>query len=400
MKPLPLVEEQIWLLSALGELIERCGPESLTRSPIPTPSSRYLPDPIESDLISVHTLCRRLLLYAGLRNFEVTLADRHHATQGPVAGGRGGLWLAEIEDTSITFGFEPRRIEDIDDLLAQMARAVAQAWRAHHDLVDDDAYEEARLVDVTAMYLGFGVFMLNGAHRASTPKAAHEMIGGWWSSAPTGYLSPQSAAWLLTAQLRIREEDARTVAAIERTLGPIQQVCFRASRAEHDGRGSNLRRDLGIYAPETWDPAPPLSMFTAPLKPAHVGDSAPELSPDEPHTVFRIIQTGMHRNLLIQMAVINIVAAIMVVKGGRLGVMAAMMTLGVTAVMALRGRRREHCSHCKHALNHSHVECPGCGGMIRGRIEDRGRGRRIDQLLSEKAPGDEKGGRGRGERVP
>lgn len=398
MKPLPIDEEQRWLLEALGTLCAECGHEPLTRGQIPTPSSRYLPDAIEPDLASVHRLCRRLMLYADLGDLTLTLVDRAHAAQGPVSGGRGGLWLADIDGERCSFGLDPTRIEDVDDLLAQASRAVAQAWRALIGRRDEDPYEEARLVDVTALYLGFGVFTLNGAHRGGA--AAHaEMIGGWWTAAPSGYLSPQSVAWAFAAQLEIRGASQPEITAIQRTLGEVQRLCFEAAQADLSGQGDRLAAQLELPPRSSWGAPRPLKPYLIPLESKRrvpLPQARPVGEGSEAHTVFRVIHGGMHRALWLRLISMAGLALILATRGGRVGAMIALGLVAVGASLLMGGRRRETCSHCQHTLGPGDISCPRCGGVIRGRIQDRDGQDRLDTLLSGS---DRSGGNDKNEKV-
>ena len=66
--------------------------------------------------------------------------------------------------------------------VAELAHLAAYMFRARHDLCVSDDEEERRLIDLTALYLGFGIIMTNAAYRY---RASGEMRWSFMLPRPT-----------------------------------------------------------------------------------------------------------------------------------------------------------------------------------------------------------------------
>src|SRR6185437_16805516 len=77
---LPRPEEADELIAHLAALVAARGPGPLVSGVIVEPTSRYFPDPWSPTMEGVERLARRLLVYAGLADLEVVIADEPRPT--------------------------------------------------------------------------------------------------------------------------------------------------------------------------------------------------------------------------------------------------------------------------------------------------------------------------------
>jgi hypothetical protein len=158
-------EEQAWLLDALAELVLAGGAAPLLSARILEPTSEDFPDTFTPDAAGVRTLAARLARHAGLEGGEPGIAA--DPGLGPEA------------------------------LVATLCREVARAWRTARGVTVPDPAVEERLVDVTAVYLGFGLLTTGS-------DSGHRCCGGGCGPGARGALPPQATSFLLAAQAKAR----------------------------------------------------------------------------------------------------------------------------------------------------------------------------------------------------
>jgi hypothetical protein len=158
-------EERAWLLDALAELVEVGGAEPLLEARILEPTPRDFPDPFTPDAAGVRTLVERLA--------------RH----------------ARIDPGAVGVGAAPALTPE--PLVAALCREVSRAWRAVHGAAAEDPAVEERLVDVTAVYLGFGLL-------TAGDDSGHRHCGHGCRPGGAGSLPPQATSFLLAAQAKAR----------------------------------------------------------------------------------------------------------------------------------------------------------------------------------------------------
>jgi hypothetical protein len=198
---LPPATARAWLVEQLAALVKARGVGPLVGAPLLEPSPEFFPDPWAGGEPSVRRLARRLLRYAGIERMpvKVTVLDEGNAP----AQGNGGVAFEGLRQGSLDFAVQTATMRDPGVLVPAMARAVAEAYRRVHRLPTGDEAHHQRLVDVTAVYLGFGLLTVNAALRVSGS-------GGGWGRRSTrtrtrlGVLDPQSVGFLLAVQLHVR----------------------------------------------------------------------------------------------------------------------------------------------------------------------------------------------------
>jgi len=340
-RALPPPDRQIWLLEQLGWLLDNSGRGRFLKAPL---RKEQLPYTWGADQASVERLLQELMKTAGLDEFEVTVElhdlpsellnlTREQPTRGAIA------WVALLTDESASFGVERARLRD-ETLLGTLCREIARVWRLTRDLSHEDPDLEELLVDVTSVYLGFGLPLLRRAWALRSAPIA--VIGQHLSPAAGGYLPPQSVSFLLAAQLRVRDGGRREARAVMAQLEPNQGALFRAGLDHLRGSGKAALTAL-IDEPDC------------------------ELSYDNPP---RPVERIRSRSGLRGMVVGALVGAAI----GFLGValFKAPQTLGLIPVCALLFGAAGwftsglSCSVCGARLGNDDILCHSCGGLITG----------------------------------
>ena len=243
MRALPPPNRRVWLLEQLDWLIEHSGRPRFTQGPL---RGGDLPASWGGDQASVEGLIGELMRVCGLD--KLTLQVELHELPSDLlsmAGeqpSRGApAWVALLLDDRVTFGVERARLRD-ETLLGTLCREVARVWRLARGLSHDDPDLEELLVDLTSVYLGFGVPLLRRAWALrSAPIAA---IGQHLSPAAGGYLPPQSVSYLLAAQLLVHDSGRRGERAALSHLAPNQQALLREGLSYLRGNGKSALATL------------------------------------------------------------------------------------------------------------------------------------------------------------
>jgi hypothetical protein len=365
------------IVAAFAQIIERRGPDTFAGGPIVQPNARYLPDRWEPTLEATSLLLRRVMLYADLElDASLETYDRSHG----VYHSNTIAWFAGIEAGCCRFGVDIGELADPQSLIASLCHEVAHAWRAFHGLAIADRKHEERLTDLTAIFLGFGVFMVNASERFI--KRGH--LEGTtaitrYGASYTGYITAEEACFALAVQIAARDTKPREIKAIARCLELNQAKLFRTALGSLDG--ASLRQRLGIKA---LPPPRALDAYTRPLEDARVvveekhHDLEDEPRPNDGQPVFRVPED------FVRYVVLFVGGA----SGGAMagGVLAALVNnapravavsvaisipLGVAFAFWKGGaQRRDLCSGpmCHETLPPDAVECESCGGRIAGRI--------------------------------
>jgi len=285
---LPPLEDRAWLLEQLRAVVAARGPGPLATALLVEPSPRYFPDRWGGGEASVRRLLLRLCAYAGLGELRVAVAiyDAEPARRGEVLGKpapRGGqelaVWLAGLVGGELRVGVEATALMDPATLVAGAARVVSHAYRVVHGLVPlvGDPYDPK--IDVTAVYLGFGLLTADAALRF-TSKTSTGAVQSRRSPLRLGSLPPQAVCYLLAAQIHVRGEGRAERQRLARGLQTNQAAFFRHAYAAIERMDPPIATQLGVPAREQWPAPPSLAALTAPL-PGDDDDAAPETRRDE-----------------------------------------------------------------------------------------------------------------------
>jgi hypothetical protein len=258
--PLELTElDRSELLHELAELIAARGYERFVSWPILQPTPAFLPERWDASLAGAAVLLRRLMLYANIDlAAELVAFNRHMSEAHPNAP----AWFAGIENGQCRFGIDIAELSEPQSLIACLSHEVAHAYRALHLLEDEDRDVEERLTDLTAVYLGFGIFAANGAdrYRQSGYNVGHYAVTRT-SLMSLGYLDAETLSFLLAVQRVVRRENPRESL---RHLEPNQAGYVRAYCEVLDR--NELLEELTLPPDASWPAKADLARFTSPLQ--------------------------------------------------------------------------------------------------------------------------------------
>lgn len=380
---LPPASARAWLLEQLGTLVRARGVAPLVSAPLIEPSPAFFPDPWAGGEASVKRLAQRLLRYAGIEGMPVKVAvlDEGNAP----ASGSGGVSFEGLRQGTLEFAVQTAAMRDPLVVVPAMARAVAEAYRRVHRLPIGTEAPQQRLVDVTAVYLGFGLLTANAALRMAGS-------GGGWGRRSTrtrtrlGVLDPQSVGFLLAAQLHVRGLRGKELRAVLRKLEANPAAFVKAAEPVLESEQPPVAERLGLPPREQWPPVPELAVLTAPLPDeGDDEDAAPEERKDEERgvpgmnagkPVFRVERSKALR--LAKLLALPVFLLGMAASRMQVGDMhfptwetgAAAVVLGVLGLVVGRFLPDRRCSEpkCGQALDVEMTACPRCGGTIMGVI--------------------------------
>jgi hypothetical protein len=265
-------------------------------------------------------------------------------------------------------------------LVPALARAVTAAFRIHHRLAVSDPIAEERFVDLTAIYLGFGLVTLPAVVRHHTtrtgarPRSAVSRVGA---------VDPRAQSFALAVVLAARGTDARGRKAIHAVVGDNPAAFIAAADAWLAKLDPPLFERLAIPDRTTWPDAPALSQLTAPLP-----DDDPAMSQEQRRDEERGV-VGMNadkpvfrveRSKALRMAkLLGLPVLLLGMLFGRaqMGIeiemwkaMSAAAVLGLLGLAIGRLLPDARCSEprCGETLSPEHTTCPRCGGRIAGVI--------------------------------
>jgi len=371
---LPSLVEQTRLIKGLAALVEACGFEPLVSAPLLEPTGKHFPDAWRADALGVERLARRLLTYAGLPDLgvDVDLFEGSHPDDWSSAHQGTAAWFAGIADGRCHFGTNALQFAEPELLPAIMAHEVAHAYRRWHKLQVLDRDTEERLTDLTTIYLGFGILTTNASYRY---RQRGVLIAGTYSGTESmheryGYLPSEQMSFLLAAQAVVRGLSRAQRRRVMGLLGANQAASFRTACATLD-RAAVIER-LGLPPPWKWPPVVP----PAPL-PFDTTNDPPVPPPPAPHDLgvqgayegMPVFRVGRSHAIVATFAGFAVgVGAVFAIPGGLGWTIAA----GATLVSVLVGKslHYDRCSEpeCSAVIPADSAECPGCGGVVKGRI--------------------------------
>ena len=371
---LPLDDEnRRWIEEELGRLVARRGPGLLVSAPILLPDDRAFPDRYRSPLGAVRITAERLLWYAGLdRRVLIEIIDDRVQRESllplwdlEVRGVRPNRLILELRDVGRAATL-PGILSHQVALAVRAALGLDQATESpYRGSSHADEETEAMLASLTTIYLGWGVLATNAAE---TFASAGEQHGRWsrhaWSHEHAGALHFAELAYALALQLAARrhfrpedsqEEAKRVIAA----LSPNQAQHVRRWLGELEGAWVVERLGLPAEAP-TW--------VTREIVAREDTHSDTERGINEGRPVFRVEKNAagaMTPALGLGGLIGGLIAG--------LGAMPLVLTTAVGAAVGYvvgKGQSADVCSdpRCETQIPTDAESCPGCGGIIAGRI--------------------------------
>jgi hypothetical protein len=388
---LPPQDDRRWLLEQLTALVTARGAGPLVTAPLLEPTPRYFPDRWSGGEASVRRLVRRLCGYAGVEQLQVrvTIYEADPARRGEVVGKpapRGhqelAVWIAGLSGGELRIGAEASALADPAAFVAAAARAVAHAWRLVYDLAATagDPYDPR--IDVTAVYLGFGLLTADAALRF-TSRGPQGQVHSRRAPLRIGSLPPQGVCWLLAILAHARGLDRNERTRLARAMQANQAAFFRHAYAAIERMDPPVATQLGVPAREQWPAPASLAALTAPF-PDEPDDAAPEARLDEDRglaglnagkpvfMVDRSMAPRLGRVLFMGVLMLGGVVSRMSPDGG-LGmgtISVAAVGLGLGGLLIGRLLRDRRCSEpkCGGPLRPGDRVCPRCGGTVAGTI--------------------------------
>jgi hypothetical protein len=364
---LPSADERERLLDGLARLVRQRGFEQLVGHPILLPQPKYFPDPWEEGPRGVVVLLRRLLHYAGLEDFRVhvTVYDNEEHTQYDTRGvGHGAAgaaaWFAGIDGEVCRFGVERRELRHVDELVGTLGHEVAHAYRAHHSLIVSDSRVEEQLTDLTAVYLGFGVFLLNSSSSFKTGGYSESGQQLLWEKRARGYLTPARIAFLLATQSVVRNGASKERRRIAQALAPNHRKLFLDACELLAVEPDVLRGRIEVPDPHDWPEWPALDVLVSPFDPSGDDDVvvADETPTDAPAPATPVVT---HRSTVLALAGAGapfLVAAFDLLEGVTL--LGSSVAGAVVGWVSGRIWPTFHCSACSARLARADSVCPDC----------------------------------------
>lgn len=387
---LPSADERDAVLDALSGLVTRCGYEHLALAPLIEPDERHFPDRWAGGEASVRRVAARLLIYADLEQLEPRVEVEDDVGLGPMApAGIGSAgWFHKLDRTGgVTrpvFRVRESSLRDPFVLVPALARAVAAAYRAHHRLTVTDPNAEERFVDLTAIYLGFGLITLPAAVRHQATRQGSRVRA---TVSRSGALDPRTLSFAIAVLMSIRGMEAKRRKAIGALLGDNATAFIASADAWFGTMDPPLFERLGVPERATWVEPPSLSLLAAPLAGALLADdpnASQEIRRDEEKgvagmnagkPVFRVERSKALR--LAKLLGLPVVLLGMLFGRAKMGIEIEMWKAavggGLLALIGLAIGRMlpdARCSEprCGESLKADQTECPRCGGRIAGVI--------------------------------
>lgn len=364
---LPSADERERLLDGLTRLVRQRGFEQLVGHPVLLPQSKYFPDSWEEGPRGVVALVRRLLHYAGLEDFRVhvTVYDNEEHTQYDTRGvGHGAAgaaaWFAGIDGKVCRFGVERRELRHVDELIGTLGHEVAHAYRAHHSLIVSDSRVEEQLTDLTAVYLGFGVFLLNSSSSFRTGGYSESGQQLLWEKRARGYLTPARIAFLLATQNVVRNGASNERRRIAQALAPNHRKLFLDACELLAVEPDILRGRVEVPDPHDWPEWPTLDVLVPALDPNEDDEVvlADEKSTDGPAPATRVVTD---RSMVLALAGAGapfLVASFDLVEGVTL--LGSSVVGAVVGWVSGRILSTSRCSACKARVARADSVCPDC----------------------------------------
>jgi len=372
---LPVGERRERLLQALSRVIALRGYEPFVCAPILLPSREFFPEAAERSLEGAGILVLRLLRYARLTPLRVRLTGFRERSRRVAEGLslhdpelQTAAWYAGVEDGVCRFGLELGGLRDDAALIAALAHEVSHAYRDRYALAVRDREIEEKLTDLTAVFLGFGAFLLNASHRVDSGGYAATGERLLFQRHSLGYLSPAEFALLLAAQVAVRGLDRRTRRPIRDALGPNHARLFEFGVEAFSEDVEGLRRQLGVPEPGEWAP-----IWTAAAEELDLGElevvhpaPASAVSGGGGAIAFRVVQSqAAWYGVLSLFTCLALGTALDLSGNAWLGLFALGLFVG-----GVWGQRRKvyACSACRGRLSLGDSRCQKCSARLVGDI--------------------------------
>jgi hypothetical protein len=359
------------LLDALARVGKSVGWDAFVSNPILTPEPKWFPDEWSPDYRGVRRLSTRLLRYVGL-DHQVKVAVEEPPEDHVAA------WFSGLDDDTCWFGIDPRQLEREDSFVAALCHESCHALRRHHEIELSHRDREEEATDLTGVFVGFGVLLLNAADQyATSGHLVGTMVYTKIHKGRLGYLSPIAFAFLLAVQAIVRQSSKKEVRALAGHLTANQRAMFEKALDELEGQRAFLLDRLSMSDPSTW-PAPRTEPVLVDLgidedAPLSVRADQEDVEEEEEgdRYVFRMVADASGRYRVVGLGLGTILGGIAGVKIGldsNAAVIASALVPGMVGWFAGQsvGRKKceDTCSWCDRALGALDERCERCRARI------------------------------------
>lgn len=220
------VDNFAWLISEFG----RSG--NIDNITLVLPRPGYFPSDGETGHALAERVFRQVQDYCGMRDWEIDLIVDNNplAERAPLsavmvagAGHAAGTFSRSGNRTQITY--VPSLVQRPEHMVAVFAHELAHdllSSRTSEPPIEED--EEEFLTDLTAVFLGFGVFLANA--RFDFDAQGEGAMQGWrWSR--LGYLPEADLIFALALLLRLKNLDAGDVEGLKPHLSALLSRALR-----------------------------------------------------------------------------------------------------------------------------------------------------------------------------
>jgi hypothetical protein len=359
---MPTNQIQNLIVDGLRALLATKNGALYLRLPLIEPDTTSFPDAWTPDEDGVFRLLRRIMAHAGLGDVPLSVERFFLAPdEDDEDGDRHVIGLFKgVTDGRCDFGINCAQLDDPEHLIGVLAHEVAHAFRALNDLVVEDHDEEEELTDLTTIFLGFGIFTTNNAHRET-------IHSNWHSIRRSGYLSADAMALALATWTGARDVEG-DLGILERWLEPAQRAAVRAASSKLTRE--RVRKKLGIVSiPERFarpatmlDDAPPAPKEADPI------DFAAKRS-----ETFRV--TVRHQRLGAILGTISgcVLGGLLVEGSTAVHAVIGGLVFGLVGYAVGRALSYDACARgeCEVRIPKNAANCPRCGASVQGEISDR-----------------------------
>ena len=213
-KPKPILSEQSleFEIASFRWLLKNCNAiEFYNVLQLVLPTEKFFPIKMgEKDDIAYETF-ERVQKYAGMSNWSVTLEAQEEEMNPYLSD---NIMVKNLEEAPLgTFvqdhnyraiiTYNPSIVDKPVNLIATFAHELS-----HYRIRDTGATppggweNEEYLTDITATYMGFGIFMANGTFNTTTD-------ANWWTASYSGYLSEKEHIYALAIFLELKKIDIK-----------------------------------------------------------------------------------------------------------------------------------------------------------------------------------------------
>lgn len=239
-KPLLDDDSALWLRAAFRwARVNLQGTIDFERRELAAPSNRFFPDRIASPAELAPALFARVKRLAGLETWPCELVEQEADPDPRVArtwviqnwpqSPAGTFSVRPGEDAKAVITYNPALLRDPERLVATLAHELAHylSLVIREPPPGGDEFRE-HATDLIAVYLGFGVFLLNSAFKFRQFTDTASGTQGW-SVRRLGYLAPRELAYVLAIFCLLKRIPAAEVAPL---LGDPQRGFFRKAMRE------------------------------------------------------------------------------------------------------------------------------------------------------------------------